>query len=129
VALGASALLAGCAHSGPAYAPPPKDVAAVVTATSTLAFEPATVTVHTGDTVEWRNTSLFTHTVTDEPAKARSGADATLPEGAMPFRAELPPGQIYRHSFNVAGTYHYFCEPHERFGMAGMVIVVPSVQP
>lgn len=126
LALGAIAALAGCADKGPAYAPPPKDVAAVVTLTSTLAFEPDTVTIHAGDSVEWRNTSLFTHTVTDEPGKASSAGDASLPEGATPFRAELPPGQVFRHTFEVSGTYHYFCEPHERFGMVGQVVVLPS---
>ena len=118
--------LAGCTSTGPAYAPPLQDVAAVVTLTSTLAFEPGTVTIYQGDSVEWRNTSLFTHTVTDEPEKARTSADAAVPEGAMPFRAELPPGQVFRHTFSVAGTYGYFCEPHERFGMVGKIIVLPA---
>ena len=84
------------------------------------------MTIHAGDSVEWRNTSLFTHTVTDEPDKASSAGDAALPEGAEPFRAELPPGQVYRHTFPVAGTYGYFCEPHERFGMTGKIIVLPA---
>ena len=52
--------------------------------------------------------------------------DAALPDGAKPFRAELPPGQVFGHTFPVAGTYGYFCEPHERFGMVGKIIVLPS---
>lgn len=123
--MGVVAALAGCAGSGPAYSPPPKDVAAVVDLTSGLAFEPPVVTIPQGGTVEWRNTSLFTHTVTDVPGQAKSPTDVALPPGAAPFRAELPPGQILRHTFEVAGTYRYFCEPHESLGMVGEVIVKP----
>ena len=32
-------------------------------------------------------------------------------------------GESYRHAFEVAGTYEYFCIPHEGSGMVGTVRV------
>jgi len=119
-------VLAGCAE-GPAYGPVPKDVAAVVIANTNLKFEPAVVTVHAGDTVEWRNQSLFNHSVTDDPAWAHGEGDAMLPAGAAPFNSGLiGHGQVFRYTFTVPGTYHYFCIPHENFAMLGTVVVEPA---
>mgnify|MGYP001174119896 CR=1 FL=1 len=114
--------LAGCGVGGPAYGPP-GDAAAVVEMTSSLAFQPQSLHIRAGETVEWRNKSPFTHSVTDDPALAARPGDASLPAGAEPFRASVPAGGLYRHSFPVAGSYHYFCEPHEGFGMVGEIVV------
>ena len=125
LALAAGLGLAGCVGDGSADAPPPPGTAAVVELTSTLAFRPASVSIAAGEVVEWRNISLFTHTVTDEPMLARRPADAGLPQGALAFSGRLAPGAVYRHRFAVPGTYHYFCMPYERFGMLGRVVVRP----
>lgn len=116
--------LAGCGDSGPAYGPPSADAAATVELTSTLSFDPHTVRVKAGETVEWRNKSAFAHTVTDDPRK-----DATLsslPAGAAAFDSgRLAAGEVFRHTFTVPGTYRYYCDPHDGFGMLGVVIVEP----
>ena len=118
--------LSACATSGPAYEPVSTDVAAIVSATNGLNFEPKVVRIRVGETVEWRNTSLFSHTVTDDPENAggKRKAYASLPAGAVPFDAKLPAGQVFRHTFTVPGTYRYFCKPHEAFDMRGEIIVV-----
>jgi plastocyanin len=77
--------------------------------------------------VEWRNTSLITHTVTDDPKLAKRSDDAVLPAGAAAFDSgDIPGGQIYTQSFDVPGTYRYFCTRHEGGGMVATVIVRPA---
>jgi plastocyanin len=117
-------LLGACGLGGPAYGPG-SDAAAVVDMTNTLAFQPDAVRIKAGETVEWRNRSLFTHTVTDDPARAKDAADAQLPKSAPSFSARVGPGEVYRHIFTVPGTYRYFCMPHEGWDMHGQVIVEP----
>jgi plastocyanin len=118
--------LAACTTEGPAYAPPPTDVATVVTMTNWLRFSPDQTVLHTGETVEWRNRSWWTHTVTFEPLLADEPGEVTLPRGAQPFSSgPILPGQVYHHTFRVAGTYRYICQPHDWFGMSGTVVVQP----
>ena len=115
--------LCGCGLGGPAHRPPSADAAAAVTM-GFESFSPATVTVRPGDTVEWQNTSLITHTVTDDPKLATKAADASLPPDVPPFNSgDIPAGQVYLHSFSEPGTYRYFCTHHEAGGMLGTVIV------
>lgn len=116
-------ILAGCGTGGPAYGPSTPGVDAVVEMTSNLTFEPATVRVPVGGTVEWRNKSTFTHTATADPGKDRK---TSLPAGALPFDSgNVAPGEVYRHVFTVAGRYDYSCLPHSWMGMTGTVIVAP----
>jgi len=101
---------------------------------STVAFKPETLTVETGTTVVWRNTSKQGHTVT--------AYEESLPEGAAFFASgeydseaaardawagsaggRLAAGDTFEHTFDVPGTYPYFCIPHEQAGMAGTVEV------
>jgi len=91
-----------------------------------LVFEPDHITIHSGDTVEWKNTSVLVHTVTDQPERAGNPKDAVLPKGASGFDSgNLAPGATYRHSFSAPGRYQYFCKPHEAAGMTGVITVVP----
>lgn len=119
--------LSGCGLSGPAHEPPPSDVAAVVEMTNGLNFSPNEITLPAGGTVEWRNTSFLTHTVTADPARASDPDDVQLPPGAEPFDSgEIPAGEVFRHRFTTPGTYRYFCIPHEGMGMIGTIIVEPA---
>ncbi len=87
-------------------------------------FDPATVTIAKGGTVTWKNVSSTQHTSTDDPSKAVNKSDASLPAGAQPWDSGLlNPGQTFSHTFTVAGTYKYFCIPHETLGMLGTVNV------
>jgi plastocyanin len=119
--------LTGCQTLFPLPGAPPEGVAAVVQMTNLLDFNPRKITVRVGDTVEWQNPSLFTHTVTLDAALARTVENVTLPAEVQPSHsADVPPNSTYRHTFTVAGTYRYVCLPHERLGMVGVVIVLPA---
>ena len=118
--------LAACGTSGPAYGPPSPGDASVVEMTSALAFVPNRVQIRAGQTVEWRNRSLFRHTVRFDPAKEDNVQDPTAPRNIPAFEGNVPAGQILQHTFAVPGTYHYYCEPHEGSGMKGIVIVTSA---
>jgi plastocyanin len=87
-------------------------------------FEPALIKVNVGDTVEWRNASSKTHTVTANPELVKNPAHVVLPEGAKPFHSEdVAPGGQFSQKFTVPGTYYYVCQPHEDMGMVGIIVV------
>jgi plastocyanin len=97
---------------------------AAVTMTDKVIFEPQTVTVKAGQTVAWKNTSRLVHTVTADPAKAATPSHVQLPDGAETFDSgAIRPGETYRRTFTVPGTYRYFCIPHEAAGMVGEIVV------
>jgi plastocyanin len=90
-------------------------------------FDPEVVHIHAGQTVEWRNTALITHNVSDDKSVAADPADASVPAGAIPFNSgDLPAGEVYTTTFTVPGTYKYFCMRHEGHGMLGTVVVDPA---
>ncbi len=92
-----------------------------------ISFEPETIRITQGQTVQWRNTSRFTHTVTADPELAADPANVQLPEGAETFDSgDIAAGEVWRRTFTTPGTYRYVCLPHEQQGMRGTVIVEPS---
>jgi plastocyanin len=94
--------------------------------TDAFRFDPLSLTVTKGTTVTWRNTSQVTHTVTDDASKASNPSDALLPDGVQPWDSgALAPGQAFTHTFDVPGTYRYFCQPHEAAGMTATIVVTP----
>ncbi|HVL99393.1 MAG TPA: cupredoxin family copper-binding protein [Egibacteraceae bacterium] len=110
-------LLAGCgAGQDPTTAPPPADddttePAPVDTGANEvsivdLAFEPASLDVAVGDTVEWVNTGELPHTVTfaDGPDSGTMETDDT-----------------FSHTFEEAGEFDYLCSIHPQ--MEGTVTV------
>ena len=74
-----------------------------------FAFEPATVTVHPGDTVEWKNADSAPHTATAQSPKP--GFDS----GA------IQSGAKWRYDTRDKGTYNYICTFHPY--MKGTLIV------
>lgn len=119
------AVLAACAVSGPAVdGKVPPGIAAVIEMEPTLRFAPTPTTIAAGDTVEFRNVSAFTHTVSTRPKNKDEAALTQLPPGAESFDSgEIKGGGVYQHTFTVPGTYRYFCDPHHRMGMTGTIIV------
>ncbi|MGA7086768.1 MAG: plastocyanin/azurin family copper-binding protein [Candidatus Dormiibacterota bacterium] len=95
-----------------------------INATDSLKFVPATACLKTGGTVTWKSTSSITHTTTDEPSLAAVAADAALPKGASGWNHILAAGASFSLKLTVAGTYKYFCIPHETLGMVASITVV-----
>jgi plastocyanin len=87
-------------------------------------FVPDTVNIAKGDTVNWTNSGLITHTVTFDPDQAVNREDVALPAGVAPFASsDMEEDATFGHTFTVKGTYKYVCKYHEAMGMVGTVIV------
>jgi plastocyanin len=118
--------LAGCSGDGG------DDGDNVVDMTDDLVFEPETLTVPVGTTVTWENVGSIGHSVTAYEEDIPDGADYFASGGfdsedaarnAYPSEGDIPGGESYEHTFEVAGTYEYFCIPHEASGMVGTIEV------
>src|SRR5438045_1954174 len=92
--LGALAGLAGGCAGGKSHDTPS---AASVVEMHMHSFEPANVTIHVGEDVLWRNTSIIWHTVTADPSIAKKSEDVTLSSGSKPFDSgKVEAGGTYR---------------------------------
>ena len=98
--------------------------AVTIDATNSLKFVPATACLKAGGTVTWKSTSDITHTTTDEPSLAAVASDSALPKGAAGWNHVLAAGSSFSLKLTVAGTYKYFCIPHETLGMVASITVV-----
>jgi plastocyanin len=107
--------------------------------TDDLVFDPDAITVAPGDTVVWENVGAIGHSVTayedeipDEAAYFASGGfdaeqaarDAYAP--GDPDSGDVAGGESFEHTFEVEGSYGYFCVPHEAVGMVASVEVAPG---
>jgi len=73
-----------------------------------FAFEPASLTVTKGTTVEWTNGDDVPHTVVEKKTSFKSKA--------------LDTDDRYRHTFNEPGNFSYFCSIHPH--MVGEIRVI-----
>ena len=96
-------------------------------------FNPNKLEVKKGDTVTWANDDIRRHSVT--------AYETNIPEAAEYFasggfnseqaardawqkgRGTIDPKTTFKHTFEVPGTYSYFCVPHEVGGMTGTIVV------
>jgi LPXTG-motif cell wall-anchored protein len=93
--------------------PKPKAIAAA-SGSVTIAdfsFAPATITINQGDTVTWNNNGPTPHSATANDGSFDTGI--------------LKKGRSASHTFNQAGTFSYFCEPHP-FMKASVVVQAAS---
>lgn len=96
-----------------------------VSMTDNLTFEPAEVLVKVGGKVTWVNESTMDHTSTADPKKAADASNVELPKGADEWNSGfVKEGESFSLTFDVPGTYRYFCIPHEKVGMLGTITVV-----
>ena len=72
-----------------------------------FSFTPATATVRVGTTVTWTNYDDIPHNVVSPEQKFKSRV--------------LDTDEKFSHTFDVAGTYKYYCSIHPR--MTGQVVV------
>ena len=61
-------------------------------------FQPNTLTVNVGDTVEWKNGDIVAHTVLSADKSINSGT--------------IAPGATWKYVAKKAGTFPYTCAPH-----------------
>lgn len=124
--LGASAGLAGCLGIQPASD-------AYDVGMTAQAFRPRDVVVERGDPVVWKNTSTRAHSVTaygdgipEQAAYFATGDFASEPAAREAWNRNagvLTTEETYTHRFETAGTFAYFCIPHEEASMIGTVTV------
>lgn len=96
---------------------------AMITEGDEYYFDPIGLLVEPGDTVEWIN-EAGAHSSTAY-AEGNGGAEVTrIPEDAEPWNSETltDEGATFSHTFEVEGTYDYFCIPHKTLGMVGRVV-------
>ena len=90
-------------------------------------YQPNSIFITAGQTVEWHNSGQVSHSVVDDASRAKKPDDALLPAGAKPFSSgNVMPGGSYRHTFTAPGRYRYFCMSHEMDDMVGEVVVRPA---
>src|SRR6056297_225728 len=99
--------------------------------TDSLVCNPDDATIAPGTTVVWENVGSIGHSVTayeDEiPDEAEFFASGGF-DGEQAARDAYPEGEVaggetYQHTFEVEGTYGYFCIPHETAGMVAELTV------
>ncbi|WP_336003474.1 halocyanin domain-containing protein [Halorientalis halophila] len=75
-------------------------------------FDPAVLRISTGTTVRWAWTGEGgTHNI--------FAASEAFDSGAVSAAADA----TFEHTFETAGTYRYYCQPHEGAGARGVVVV------
>jgi plastocyanin len=85
-------------------------VVKIVANAGSNSFSPNPVEVKVGETVTWVNDDSGRHTVTSKDGVFESGM--------------MGKGQSFSFTFDKAGEYPYFCEPHPN--MVGTVVVTES---
>jgi plastocyanin len=111
-------------------APPPAEIggptAIIKMSDDSPMYQPSSIIIRAGQTVEWRNSGMVSHSVVDDPTKADKPDDVALPSGAKTFESgNVMPGGKFSHTFDKPGTYRYFCRSHEIDAMIGEIIVQP----
>merc|ERR1712048_1377093 len=85
-----------------------------------LVFVPESLTIKAGETVDFKNNVGFPHNVVFDEDAVPDGVDA----GALSKEELLnAPGETFSMKFDKAGTYGYYCEPHQGAGMKGTIVV------
>jgi len=95
-------------------------------------FEPANITVKSGDGIKFTTVSGGPHNVAFDPATIPADSKAQLDAnmgsdkmGELSSAMKMNPGELITISFgNInAGTYLFHCTPHLAMGMKGVVTV------
>jgi plastocyanin len=102
----------------------------MIGSTAGYKFDPANVTIHTGDVVKFVAASGGPHDVVFDGSAIPSGAAAVLQKNMTGQQGPLVGplvnnGDSYSVSFAgaPAGAYHYFCLPHQTLNMTGIITV------
>merc|ERR1711972_307859 len=85
-----------------------------------LVFVPDSVTIKAGESVTFKNNAGFPHNVVFDEDAVPEGVNAEALSREDYLNA---PGETYSVKFEKAGTYGYYCEPHQGAGMKGKIVV------
>ncbi len=92
-------------------------------------FQPAALRVQPGDTVLWWNLGDNHSTTAYAPPNTRAGGVSVpqrIPEGAQSWDSGIlgiqERGITFSYTFELPGTYDYYCFPHEFLGMVGRIV-------
>ena len=100
---------------------PPPTAGSVTDMMQNIMFNPATITIHVGQSVVWRNMDSVQHSATQGTC---SGNTCSPTAGGFDTGI-LNPGQTSGAiTFNTAGTFHFYCRVHGAM-MQGDVVVTP----
>lgn len=77
-------------------------------------FDPIGLHVQPGDTIEW---------TIDSGSHNAVSYDDRIPEDAEGFEGDVISEGSYEQTFEVEGTYDYYCMPHQSMGMVGRFVV------
>lgn len=96
----------------------------MVTDGSDFYFDPIGLFVEPGTTVTWVNAS-GAHSSTAYVEGVGGAAVTRIPQEAEGWNSETisEVGSTFQHTFDVEGTYDYFCIPHKANGMVGRLVV------
>lgn len=87
-------------------------------------FDPVGLFVESGTTITFENVS-GSHSSTAYVDGVGGATTTLIPEDAEGWNSETlaEGGATFDHTFDVAGTYDYFCIPHKTLGMVGRIVV------
>merc|ERR1712099_3886 len=85
-----------------------------------LVFEPAEITISAGDSVTWVNNVGYPHNVVFDEDEIPEDVDV---DSISHYDLLNGKGDVVSSTFNTAGEYSYYCEPHQGAGMVGTIIV------
>ena len=87
-------------------------------------FDPVGLYIQKGQTVRWQGRKWGTTVTAYHPSN--DNHELRIPENAQPFDSGLlgqTIGNTFEWTFDVEGTYDYFCRNHEILGMVGRIVV------
>lgn len=135
VATGSLVTLAGCTGGNgggttPTSTPTETNTVEMVTGNGDYYFDPIGLFVEAGETATWEIES-GAHSSTAYKEGTGPATVTRVPNGAEGWNSETlsESGATFEHTFELTGTYDYFCIPHKSLGMVGRVVVGESGGP
>jgi len=118
-AAGMASGLAAATVAAPAFAAETKEVK-MGADSGLLIFDPPKITICKGDSVKWINNKSGPHNVVFD----EDGIPAGVDQEKISMDGQLgDEGDTFVMSFDTAGNYDYYCEPHRGAGMNALLVV------
>jgi len=84
-----------------------------------LAFVPGNLSVAAGEKITFKNVAGFPHNIVFDEDEVPEGVNAD----AISHPGLIDAGEEWTLTLSKAGTYEYYCEPHQGAGMVGKITV------